>query len=99
MEIAANVGARDEDRKLAVTGRVDFAAILANLRLDVRQAELLVDILFGFRSDRFRRWRPGGLLLRFLVLVELVQPPLVERQLFLQSQRSNLDVVLLRSGK
>ena len=95
VQVAAQVGDVDEGRQRARERRLDLAAVLAQLRLDERQAEEGVRLGLG-------RERPelGGVAgQRLPVLADPQEPLLRERPALVAGHRAQADVVLLRPGE
>ena len=60
VQVAADVRQLDQPRQRACARGVELAAVLAQLRLDIGEAEALVDLDARSRTCRSRRWRRRG---------------------------------------
>src|SRR5688572_18002620 len=78
MQIATDVGERNKLRESTLLSRVDFAAVLAQFRLDKLQTKLLVNLSFRLARDGFDWRQLAGDALDLFPLIELVQAPIVQ---------------------
>ena len=86
VEVALDVVLGDELRQLAVARRLDLAARLAKLRLDVGEAQPLVHLLLGAEALD-------------LAGLDLGDPVLGDREAHLHGALAELDVVCRRAGE
>ena len=77
---------RDQPRQRAGLGRLDLAAILAQLRWNERQSQRLVDAFLGLPGHQ-------------RTIVDPVEPVLVELEAALDGAIAKFDVVALRAGE
>ena len=84
VQVALDVGKRDQLRQEALEGGLDLAVVLAQLGLDVRQSDLCVGFLLGAAGDL-------GVILEDAVLVHL--------QAALHAPAAHRDVVRLGPGE
>ncbi len=80
-------------------GGFDLAAALPQLRLDIREAERLINVLLCLTRNRLDRRRFGGFLRGAVIFIDAIQTPFVERELLVLSQPAQLDVMVFRAGE
>ena len=96
VEVALEVGLGDEIRQAAGEGRLDLAAILAQLRLDERQPEKVICLrLRGEDAELTALVRGDDL----AGLVDPGEAVLAQAPALVARHRSEPDVVLLRAGE
>ena len=95
VQVAAQVVERDEARQRAGEGRLDLAAVLAQLRLDERQAEERVRLLLG--GERPQLGAVTGQ--RLAVLADPQEALLGQAPALVAGALAEPDVVLLRAGE
>ena len=91
VEVAAQVLEPDEGRQRAREGRLELARLLAQLRLDVRQAEEGVRLGLGLERPQFGRVAGQGL----AVLADPQEALLGQAPALVAGHRAEADVVLL----
>ena len=76
-----------------------FAAIFAQLGLDISHAEFFVDIGFGFTRKRFEFRRFTGFFLGFFVVFQGVEPPFVQGHFLIEGQPANFYAMFFGAGE